>query len=77
MWQGTMSNDKDFTIALPEWLADVTVLLNIASVRAHCQSSIDQEKTIVWIFDHYRVDVDESNRRLVGDDSMISLRSLS
>jgi hypothetical protein len=40
------------TTTLPELLADVTELVNVASARAHWQSSIDMGTTIVWVFGH-------------------------
>jgi hypothetical protein len=40
----------DPTTTLPEWLAEVTDLVNMASERDHFRSSIDRRTKIVWVF---------------------------
>jgi hypothetical protein len=45
-------HQEDCTTAPPEWLADVTVLVNIASAHAHWLSSIDWGTKIEWVVVH-------------------------
>jgi hypothetical protein len=42
----------DCITTLPEWLADVGEIVNIASAHAHLRPSIDRGTTNVWVFEH-------------------------
>jgi hypothetical protein len=60
------SSEQWYDYTLPEWLADVTDLVNISNACTHWRSSIGRGQTIVWV--HGRTcagSVGGSNYRLV------------
>jgi hypothetical protein len=60
---------------LPEWVADVSELVNIANARAHWPSSIYGGMTIVFGILTYYGGVDGSNRPLAGNNCICNNNS--